>query len=93
MEYTKSLPAQIEAHVVCTLPPSLAYNAQVILILAWPGRTVSPQLSAGRPDSANAGSASVSFPYKLAYQSQYLTPTSSSVVKGAFDNLTRRVRR
>jgi len=41
MEYTESLPPPPSTHEACRLPQSLAYEAQVCLTLAWPGRTES----------------------------------------------------
>jgi len=41
MEYTESLPPPPGSHEACRLPQSLAYEAQVCLTLAWPGRTES----------------------------------------------------
>jgi len=41
MENTESLPPPPGTHEACRLPQSLAYEAQVCLTLAWPGRTES----------------------------------------------------
>ena len=41
MEDTESLPAPPGTHEAGRLPPSLAYEAQVCLTLAWPGRAAS----------------------------------------------------
>ena len=41
MEYTESLQVPPGTHEACRLSPSLAYEAQVCLTVAWPGRTES----------------------------------------------------
>ena len=56
MQYTQSLPPPPGTHEACRLPQSLAYEAQVCLTLAWPGRTESrPVICRPTWPLANAG--------------------------------------